>query len=73
MDTTPRTPAEKATADDKASLSEKESQARALAEKILFEERAKPMMRISPCDEDDGKAPKANPAKVKALKKLYGF
>lgn len=58
---------------------QKESDARALAEKVLFlqkeveEEWAKPMMRVVAHDETDQKDPKANAARVSRLKKLYGF
>lgn len=60
----------------KKQTQEKESQARILAEKVLFlkmeEERNTPKMRIVPCDEHEGRS-KAQQAKLDALKKLYGL
>ena len=58
-----------------------ESQARILAEKVLFtptntsHTEKPPIMkgRVLPCDEHDKKDSKANPTKVKALKNIYGF
>lgn len=62
---------------DVRTQAQKESDARALAEKVLFsrkeEEKAKPMMRIVAHDEDEKRDPKANPARIARLKKLYGF
>ena len=63
------------------SQAQKESQAHILAEKVLFtpmnsSATQEPVImkgRVLPCDEDDKKDSKANPKKVKALKKLYGF
>ncbi len=55
---------------------ERESQARILAEKVLFarreEEASKPMMRIVACD-DNKKPSKAEKDRLEALKKLAGM
>lgn len=74
--------------DAKREQAEKESQARILAERALFEEREKNKVckqlephreeatiikgRIAPCDEDT-KVSKQSRAKTDAMKKLYGF
>jgi hypothetical protein len=51
---------------------EKESQARILAEKALFQDSQRMMSRIVPCDDKETKS-KADPKKAAILKKLYGF
>ena len=73
--------------DAKREQAEKESRARAVAEKALFEEREKQVCkqlepyqeeatvikgRVAPCDEDT-KVSKKTRAKVDTIKKLYGF
>ncbi len=57
-------------------VAERESQARILAEKVMFakieEESSKPMMRVVACD--DHKQPsKVEKARLEALKKLAGM
>ena len=76
MDTT-ATESKAAPESDSRTEAQKESDARALAEKVLFlrkeEESMKPMMRVVAYDETDEPDPKANAARVARLKKLYGF
>ena len=55
---------------------ERESQARILAEKVLFtkieEESSKPMMRVVACDDNKHQS-KAEKARLEALKKRAGI
>jgi len=84
MDTTQTQPTTQQTGTDTRTQAQKESDARSLADKVLFEKEAiervlkeerynKPMMRVVAHDETDERDPKADPKKVARLKKLYGF
>ena len=84
MDATPTQPTTTQAESDTRSQAQKESDARALADKVLFEKKAieqihenesynKPMMRVVAYDETDQQTPKADPKRAARLKKLYGF